>query len=306
MDKALDGCIFDIQRFCLHDGPGLRTVVFLKGCPLRCLWCANPESQTKKPQLMYNPDSCIRCGICADECTLKAIQAGEFSTKRINRAACGACGRCVPNCPADALRISGRSVTPEEVLDEVKRDELIFKSSGGGVTFSGGEPYSQPDFIFELLRMCKRGGLDTAVETSGYTEAEAMRRADPYVDHYMFDIKHACKENHIQGTGVSNERILANLSMLMRIARDVTVRIPVIPGFNTDAHSMRGFLELFREHAIKKAELMPYHEYGLKKYEMLGCEYPGKSFNADLSRESVQALKDYLTGNGILVSVSGE
>ena len=253
----MTGRVFDIQRFSIHDGPGIRTAVFFKGCPLRCAWCHNPESQRPGPELLFFAHKCVGCGKCAEICD-------NTHTDR-----CTACGRCAAVCPHGAREISGYEITADEVLEKVLRDRAFYETSGGGVTLTGGEPLAQPDFAEELLRKCGDSGLHTAIETCGCAPWETFSRLLPYLDLVYFDIKGIDPALHKRNTGVDNGLILANASRQKESVKEVVFRMPYIPGYND------GELEAIKDFAgAFPLQLMPYHATGEGKYAALGREYP--------------------------------
>ena len=256
------GMIFDIQRNSFVDGPGIRTTVFFKGCNLRCAWCHNPESQTMRPQLMVYEDRCKGCGSC------KAVCPHGLES-------CDLCGKCVAACPYGARQICGREYTVEEVLAEVKKDMLFYKTSGGGVTFSGGECMLQIDFLEELLKKCKENGIHTAVDTAGNVPFSQFERILPHTDLFLYDIKLMDSRKHARYTGQGNEQILENLKNLIMSGANVWVRIPVIAGVNDSAEEMqtvKAFLESCGK--PKKIELLPCHTRAEYKYRAIGKEPP--------------------------------
>ena len=234
------GTVFDIQRFSLHDGPGIRTIVFLKGCPLSCKWCSNPESQNMKPVIMYKKNECLHCGRCINACSKKAI---SFENKTfIDRSICTGCGECANACPAGALVVKGKTMTVQQLIRELKKDATTYRRSGGGITLSGGEPLVQYEFAAELLRACKAQGWDTAIETTGAGITEAVEKVIPYVDTVLLDIKHLDTEKHKKFTGIGNEQILKNAARISQISSTV-VRVPVIPGFNYSEEEIKAITE---------------------------------------------------------------
>lgn len=264
----MNGCIFNIQRYSLHDGPGIRTVVFMKGCPLRCVWCANPEGQVEHPELMFDRRICIKCGRCAQACPNGAttLLNGEVV---IDREICKGEGECVKVCPA-ARQVIGKYVSVAHVLDEVRKDEVFYRNSRGGVTISGGEPMTQAGFVRELLKMCRQAGLHTAIETAGYGRWEKLREIAEFADLILYDIKHMNARLHKRYTGVSNSLILRNAEKISN-EKKLIIRIPVVPGFNDSIEEMDEIANFVKElRYVNFVELLPYHRLGIHKYEKLG------------------------------------
>lgn len=297
------GRIFDIQRFCLHDGPGLRTAVFFKGCPLRCRWCSNPESQSARKELFHNVQTCLRCGACVQACPRSNLIVGDAGPV-INRHGCVACGACEEICPKAAIIRKGNDVTAEEVLREVEKDRSFHETSGGGVTFSGGEPFLQTGFLLELLTACRTAGINTAVETTAHADFADIEKALPLLDTVLVDVKHTVDAVHAEWTGVGVGLIMDNVRRLARRHARVFVRIPVIPGFNTDADAFAGFAAFLGELALG-AELLPYHVFGEGKYRMLGRAYPGAGISSDDARGETERLRDYLADRGVKADIGG-
>lgn len=295
------GVIFDIQRFCIHDGPGIRTTVFMKGCPLHCIWCSNPESQQTGPQLMFSKDRCMGCGACVNVCP--EHQPPSCETYRAD--GCRLCGKCEEVCPKTAIVQKGRSLSAVDLLEEVCKDRAVFLSTNGGVTFSGGEPFAQPAFLRECLTLCKESGLDTCIETSCYAPWKNIASCMPDIDHFFCDVKNPLSGRHLEYTGVPSELILENVSRLIGAQADVTVRIPVIPGFNTDQESISAFITFFRTCRPKQIELLPYHSFGEKKYELLRRTYPGAAIPGEQAQNCAQLLQQSLLAKGFTVCISG-
>ncbi|MBN1855808.1 MAG: glycyl-radical enzyme activating protein [Dehalococcoidia bacterium] len=281
------GVVFDIQRFSLQDGPGLRTIVFLKGCPLRCAWCSNPESQQPAPQLLYDGDRCTLCLSCVPVCPSGALTSAGEGALSYDLTLCTTCGACVSACPNAARSISGKQMSVDEVLAAVLRDAPFYRRSGGGVTLSGGEPTLQPDFAKALLQAFRQHGMDTAIETCGYADTRTFISVVEQVDHVFFDVKHMNSTRHMELTRVPNELILDNLRALMHIHPDVTVRYPLIPDCNDGGDDLRSFAQyLLRLPRMPLVEFVPYHRYGEHKYRLLGRPY---SLNGTPSCEEGEA-----------------
>ncbi len=271
----MTGRIFDIQRFTIHDGPGIRTTVFLKGCPLRCLWCHNPEGIGAKPALSYLPEKCIGCGECFGMCPEKALGKGKpLALGRqalIDRVYCTSCGKCEPVCDPKALQMVGRETSVDEVLTVVLRDRDYYAASGGGMTISGGEPLFQPEFAEALLRAAKGAGLHTAVETSGFAGWSVFEKILPAVDLFLFDYKETSQQLHESFTGKTNVGILENLRKLHGAGGNILLRCPVIPEFNARKEHLDGIAAIARELPnLKGVELLPYHRLGRAKLNRFG------------------------------------
>ena len=292
MNKPL---VSNIQRFSVDDGPGIRTTVFFKGCNLRCLWCHNPECISSGISLQVMASSCRSCGRCAEVCK----RGGHFfgnGSHEVNRSGCIGCGQCAYYCPATAISIIGKSYEPEDLIKEVLKDRMYFETSGGGVTFSGGEPMLNPEYLAEVLRLAKEVGLNTAVDTAGNVPFSYFEQVMPYTDIFLYDIKVWDEEKHKQATGVSNKLILENLKKLTDAGADVFIRTPVIMEWN-------GELEQFEEISsflaglnkpVKLIQLLPYHSYGVGKYETLGMQNKIKNHTPPTQEFMESALKLYL------------
>lgn len=296
------GTVFDIQRFSLHDGPGIRTIVFLKGCPLSCKWCSNPESQNMKPVIMYKKNECLHCGRCINACSRKAI---SFENKTfIDRSICTGCGECANACPAGALVVKGKTMTVQQLIRELKKDATTYRRSGGGITLSGGEPLVQYEFAAELLRACKAQGWDTAIETTGAGITEAVEKVIPYVDTVLLDIKHLDTEKHKKFTGIGNEQILKNAARISQISSTV-VRVPVIPGFNYSEEEIRAITEFAKMmRGVRTIHLLPYHTFGENKYDLLGRDYALADIKP-LKPEELEHLKTMVEREGFQCIIGG-
>lgn len=271
MATPVKGIITNIQRLTIHDGPGIRTTVFLKGCPLRCVWCDNPETWYEHPEIFFYEVKCVECGRCVKACPLGIVTMDKSG--KIDRTKCILCMKCVEACLYGALQKVGEEVTAEYVVNEVAKDSLFYRNSGGGVTLSGGEPLYQPVFTAEVFKLCKEKFIHTALDTSGYAGREAVRQVLRYTDLVLFDIKHMDAEKHKKYTGVTNELILENAEF---IAGKVETRIgiPLIPGFNDSEDNLKKTAEFAASIGVKWIDLMPIHKVGAQKYKFLGLESP--------------------------------
>jgi pyruvate formate lyase activating enzyme len=272
MTEATSGLVFAVQRFSLHDGPGIRTTVFLKGCPLHCLWCHNPEAIRTEPELSSCAEFCIRCGRCAEACPEKAIILGKSAI--IDRTRCTACGECAACCPSHALEMKGTERTVEEVLAEVLEDAPFFDSSGGGLTVSGGEPLLQHAFCHALLSAAKHRRCHTAVDTSGVVAWPILEKMQPVTDLFLYDIKAVSRDLHRSLTGVDNTTIKDNLARLLQTKAQVRIRIPIIPGHNDSPDEISGIGRfLAGQNRQVEIDLLPYHAYAEDKYGRVGRTY---------------------------------
>ncbi len=298
------GLVFDIRRYSIHDGPGIRTTVFFKGCPLACAWCHNPESQTPEPELLYRESRCMRCKACLAACMNEAISwSGDVPVVDAGR--CERCGSCAEACCTDARELVGREMAVAEVMAEVERDTPFYEESGGGVTLSGGEPLAQAEFALELLKACKARGIHTAVDTCGHAPWETLDRVRPYVDLFLYDIKMIDDERHRRYTGASNESLLNNLQLLSRHGHNIILAVPVISGVNDDTEAARRLGEfaaaLPGNHGVI---LLPFHRLGVDKYALLGREYVYADLEAP-AEERLSEISRVLVGYGLRVSVGG-
>ena len=266
------GLIFDIQHFCVDDGPGIRTTVFFKGCPLRCPWCHNAEGLLGQKQIMLSATSCVLCGICVSACP-NGAHVCENGAHRVDRSKCKACGKCAELCPNDALRLAGRTVTVDQVMEEVMRQKPFFDTSGGGLTLSGGEPLMQGRFAIELAQRAKENGMHVCVETCGYCEGETVKEISPSVDIFLYDFKHYLPKEHKRLTGVDHRLILDNLELLNRLNKPVILRCPIIPDCNDNENHALAVAELAnRMDNVIEIHIEPYHPFGVEKYTALGMK----------------------------------
>jgi len=263
MKEAL---IFDIKHFAIHDGDGIRTTVFFKGCPLRCIWCHNPEGLSARSELGFFAHKCTQCGACVDVCPVK-----EKNSSVAPDSSCTSCGACTHVCPTDARRLYGRRVTPNDILPELIADIPFYRNTGGGVTLSGGECLTYPDFCAELLMLLKNEGIHTAVDTCGCVPRESIDKVLPYTDIFLYDIKAISQEVHLLCTGAGNEKILENFIYIAKNGKPIEVRIPYVPGYNSD--EIPAIADFIAKHAPSSAvRLLPYHNYAESKYSALGLE----------------------------------
>ena len=298
------GLVFDVQRFSVHDGPGIRSTVFLKGCPLACRWCHNPEGMRTAPEIFVTPDRCIACRACVEACPYdlpSGIAGGWAGTKD----RCEACGLCAEACPTGARRMAGRLMTVGQLVDEVTRDRVFYDRSRGGVTFSGGEPLSQADFVLACLRDLKERGVHTAVDSCGLVDRDALLEAAALADLFLFDIKHADEAAHVEWAGAPNDRILANLEALARVHDAIWVRVPVIPGVNDDAANLRRTAALAASlPGVQRVSLLPYHELGEDKRERVGV--PGASFAPETpGQDRMRDIATIFEEAGLLTVIGG-
>ncbi len=304
-ETEVKGWVFNIQRFSVHDGPGIRTTVFLKGCPLRCVWCDNPESQPMAPQIVFWKERCIRCGACLVACPRSALVEDEGGGRKVLVERCDFCGRCLDACYTGALEQLGRCMTVEEVLEAAEADRPFYDQSGGGVTLSGGEPLAQWAFAREVLRRCKERGIHTALETCGHAPWDAWEALLPYVDLVLYDLKEVDPVKHQRFTGVDNALILENLRRLAGTGKKVVIRRPVIPGYNDSEESIHALAQVVRSlGSVDEVHLLPYHRLGQGKYERLGMEYALKDVPS-LREEDVAGLRAILLAYGLRVRVGG-
>lgn len=295
--------VMEIERFAVQDGPGIRTAVFLKGCEMRCPWCANPESQRRAVLLMHDGTACVRCGACARACPSGAVAFAAGEVPVFDRARCNACAACARVCPAGAITYSGTWMTPEQIMQTVLRDKDYYAASGGGLTLSGGEPLLWGAALLPLLAMCRENAVSVAVETCGQFPPEHLPPLLPYLGLLLFDVKHADAEKLGRVAGGHSETILENLDAAVAFGVPVTVRIPVIPDFNHTQAEMAEIFRLIKAHGVRQAELLPYHTLGKNKYAKLGLPYTlGAPMLAPHELEPYRALGEAL---GLAVKIGG-
>ena len=295
---GISGLITDIQRFSLHDGPGIRTTVFLKGCPLRCFWCHNPETWVGKPEVQFFQDRCIGCGSCLKACPL-GLHVQDDGRREFRRGQCIACGKCIDVCCTGALAMAGKWWTPHDLLKELIKDRSFYEHSGGGITLSGGEPLMQSGFCLQVLQLCKEAGLHTAIETSAFCRWEDLGGLLPWLDMVIMDIKHLDDEKHKEATGVSNEVILRNTRKLAEAGIPLLIRTPVIPSFNDTPEAIGAIAEFIRPFRnLYYYELMPFHGMAKGKYQSLGLKNKAESLHRP-EQETLLALAQCAREKGI-------
>jgi pyruvate formate lyase activating enzyme len=301
------GIVWDIRKYTLHDGPGIRTTVFLKGCPLACQWCCNPESHASEPEIAWTAERCLACGRCGTACARDAIAVDRSGRRHIDRSRCDVCGACADECPGQAMTVIGREMTVEDVLHDVGQDAVFYRRSGGGLTLSGGEPLAQAPFAAELLRRYKGDyvGFHATIETCGEAEWPAFALVVPYADLFLYDIKHMDTVEHRRVTGVGNERILENAASLAAVGVPLVVRLPLVPGVNDGEKNLRRTADFARSVLrVDRLDLLPYHRLGTPKYARLGRRYAMGDVAA-VSDAAVTQARETLQRCGLHVEVGG-
>lgn len=291
--------IFNIQKYNMYDGDGVRTLVFFQGCPLRCKWCANPEGLIRKNRVMFKSNLCVDCGACVSVCPAGIhTMTSETSKHEVNHdIECIGCGKCKSACLKSAISIVGEVKTISELLEIVEEDRTFYEVSGGGVTLGGGEVLMQPEAASSLLMACKQAGINTAIETCGYAKLESVLKVAEFTDLFLFDIKHIDSEKHFQWTGVRNEQILENLKELLRRKYNVKIRMPLLKGVNDEKEDIERVMELLSPYKdyrnFKGVDLLPYHKMGVNKYKQLGMEYPIKD-DPSLNDEDLNRIEEWI------------
>lgn len=303
--REMKGLIYDIQRFAIHDGPGIRTLIYMKGCPLTCLWCSSPQTQKFSHEILYNELNCKRCGRCVEVCPVEGITLSENNELKINRELCTSCDHCIEVCLNQGLTLIGKYITVEELFKEVSKDNPFFRRSKGGVTVGGGEPTMQHEFVSAFLKRCKQIYIHTAIETSGYVKWEHLEKLLQNLDLVYMDIKHMDPLKHKELTGVSNELILENARKASTL-RPIILRIPLVPGCNdTDDNIIKTakFAATLGQN-LKRIELLPYHKFGTQIYNRLGMEYRLTEVEPP-DDDHMERLKEIIESCSVKVQIGG-
>jgi pyruvate formate lyase activating enzyme len=301
----MSNLVTNIQGYSIHDGPGIRTVVFLKGCGLECQWCSNPECISPHPEVGFIKALCTKCGKCAGVCPDEALIYEVGQLPRIERERCTGCGACSSACSYKAIVLYGKSMNAEEIFDAVSRDKMFYEASGGGVTVSGGEALLQPQLVCDLFEKCRQANIHTCIETSGYASDSALRQVLPFTDYILYDLKHQNSKKHRQYTGKPNDLILSNAKIVAASGKEILFRMPLIPGINDDLQNIKEtahFLHGLGNNALR-IELMPYHRLGKGKYESLDREYPLSDVLSP-EPEHMESMKKAFEANGIICLIS--
>lgn len=298
--------ILEISRMAIHNGPGIRTMIHVMGCPMSCIWCSTPESQKAVSQIAYWKEKCTGCGKCISACQSSSIRPDEQNKIVIDRSKCISCFQCSDSCFYGALEAIGRDYTAGELLDEIMRDHVFFQSSGGGVTFSGGEILtSVNDALLEVFTRLKESGISIGIDTCGYASGETIDQVLPFADFFLWDIKGIDDEKHKKNTGVSNQLVIENLKYVLSCKKDVFLRCPLIPGMNDDAEDLRLLAEFCEKlDGIKEVHLLPFHHLGTKRYEKIGLSDPTEQIETT-APDRLEQYKELFMKRGLCVKIVG-
>ncbi len=295
--------IINIQKYSIHDGPGIRTTIFFKGCPLKCWWCHNPETQNPKHEIMFFEERCTGCGVCAKRCPQNAIEIKE-NYPAVDENKCFLCGKCTNFCPNNAREYVGRDVTVQELMKEIIKDEVFYDESGGGVTFSGGEPLIYVDFLNEVLKKCKERGIHTTLDTSGYASWESLEKIADKVDLFLYDIKLMNNEKHIKYTGAENVNIFENLKKLSNKGCRIFIRMIIIAGVNDDDEHIDEAIKFLSHINVEQVNLLPYHKMGMDKYKRLKMTYKLSGMEKP-SDKRMEEIADKFKKSGMKIKIGG-
>ncbi|MBV7273644.1 glycyl-radical enzyme activating protein [Clostridiaceae bacterium UIB06] len=295
--------VINIQKYSVHDGPGIRTTVFFKGCPLKCWWCHNPESQNPGHEIMFFEERCTNCGVCIKRCPQKAVEVQEKYPKT-DESKCTLCGKCTDFCPNSAKEYVGKDITAQELMKEIIKDEVFYDESGGGVTFSGGEPLVHIDFLNEILKLCRERGIHTTLDTSGFVKWEKLEEIADKIDLFLYDIKLMNNERHLKYTGVENVNILRNLKKLSDKGCNIYIRMPIISGINDDDENINEAIKFVSSLNILQVNLLPYHKMGMDKYRRLKMQYNLTGMEKP-SNERMEEIKGKFKNSGIKIEIGG-
>lgn len=301
--ESSEGLIVKIQRYSIHDGPGIRTTVFFKGCPLRCQWCGSPETHNRYPEIGFYEDKCIKeCKECIGICPEGAISISGAKIK-IDREKCTNCGECAKACPSGALTLLGYYISPDKLMEEIKRDRQFYDTSNGGITLSGGEPLYQHEFAKEIAQRCKNNGISVALDTCGCAKETSLKEVLKYVDLVLFDIKHMDPKKHRRYTGLNNRVILGNAFRISKEGFPLIIRYPLIPGINDQDGDLESLAEFVKDlDSAKRVNILPYHRMGVFKYGMLGRRFELQDLEAP-DRKHLNKTKNFLESYGLEVSI---
>ena len=300
----MSGMIFNTQKYSIYDGPGIRTTVFLKGCPLSCSWCHNPESQSFQKELVRFGSRCIGCGECVRSCKAGALKSSDHLIER-DEAACISCFSCAAVCFTGAVEEVGRKVEASELVKELEKDVIFYDSSQGGVTLSGGEPLAQPEFVLELLQRCKEKGIHTVLDTSGFGSPEALEAISRSTDLFLYDLKLMDEKRHIEYAGVSNRVILENLKLLKKLGKKIWIRLPLIPGINDDEENIKATADFISSVSpVEQVNLLPYHNISMEKYRRLLKSYKGYNIPVP-TKKDIEKTAALYEQHGVNVCIGG-